>query len=185
MEDPLRIETERLILRPFELADAATVYALSTEPAYRQWLPSQLYADEAEAREALEFLIEQVAAPADPRRGPYVLAVDHRQDPMLIGHVGLSPYEGEVEIGFAIAEAYQRQGLAVEAVVATCRWAFDRFRLPRILAITAQSNEGSSRVLARVGFDHDDDQVMLFQGTEQAVRVYSLSPPVPGRAFTR
>jgi len=55
------------------------------------------------------------------RRKPsvgHVLAVDHRSDGVLIGHVGLSPlgddFEGDVEVGFAVAEAHQRQGFAVE-----------------------------------------------------------------------
>jgi len=172
-----RIETEALVLRPFELGDAATAYALSNEPASRQWLPSQVFADEVEARGVLKFLIDQYAAPADPRHGPYVLAVDHRSDGTLLGHVGLSPCEGDVEVGFAVAEAHQRQGLAVEAVIAACRWAFGRFGLPRILAIAAQSNQGSRKVLARAGFEHEVDRVMCFQATEQAVSVYYLSGP--------
>jgi RimJ/RimL family protein N-acetyltransferase len=172
-----RIETEALVLRPFGLGDAAVAYVLSNEPAFRQWLPSQVYADEVEACGALKFLVEKYAAPADPRLGPYVLAVEHQVDGSLIGHVGLSPFEGDVEIGFAIAEAYQRQGLATEGVVAACRWAFGRFGLTRILAIAAQSNQGSRRVLARAGFGHQEDRVMCFQGTEQAVSVYCLRGP--------
>ena len=174
-----RIETESLVLRPFELEDAAAVYAQSNEPSARQWLPSQVQTDETKARALLKFLIEQCAAPANPRHGPYVLAVEHRRDCVLVGHVGFSPlegeYEGDVEIGFAIAEAYQRQGLAVEAVSAACRWAFRKYGLPRILAIAAQSNPGSQRVLARARFEHREDRVMLFQGTEQAVSVYCLT----------
>jgi RimJ/RimL family protein N-acetyltransferase len=178
-----RIETEALVLRPFELGDAAAVYVQSNEPASRQWLPSQVQGDEAEARALLKFLIEQYAAPADPRHGPYVLAVDHRSDGALIGHVGLSPlgddFEGDVEVGFAVAESYQRQGLAVEAVIAACRWAFGMFGLPRILAIAAQSNHGSRKVLARAGFEHQVDRVMCFQAKEQTVSVYCLSGQRP------
>ncbi len=170
-----RIETDTLVLRPFGLHDAAAVYALSNEPSSQNWLPSQVQADEDEARGLLKFLIKQYAGPADPRRGPFVLAVDHRDDGALIGHVGLSPFEGEVEIGFAVAEAYQRQGLAVEAVIATCGWALGRFSLPRILAITAQSNRGSRKVLTRAGFEHQEDRVMCFQATDQTVSVYYLS----------
>lgn len=176
-EQVFRIETKSLVLRPFEIGDTAAAYTLSNEPSSRQWLPSQVYADEAEARRVLEFLIDQFAAPADPRRGAYVLAVDHRDDGTLIGHVGLSPFEGDVEIGFTVAEAYQRRGLAVEAVVAACRWAFGKFGLPRILGITAQSNQGSREVLARARFEHQVDRVMCFQGTDQAVSVYSLRRP--------
>jgi len=170
-----QIETDALVLRPFGLQDAAAVCALSNEPSSKKWLPSQVHADEDEARGVLRFLIKQYAEPADPRRGPLVLAVDHRDDGALIGHVGLSPFEGDVEIGFAVAEAYQRQGLAVEAVIATCGWALGRFRLPRILAITAQSNRGSRKVLTRAGFEHQEDRVMCFQATDQTVSVYYLS----------
>jgi ribosomal-protein-alanine N-acetyltransferase len=172
-----RIETEALVLRPFELEDAKAVYALSIEPASRLWLPSQVHADEVEARGVLQFLIAQYEASADPRHGPYVLAVDHRVDGTLIGHVGLSPFEGDVEVGFAVAEAYQRRGLAVEAVIAACRWAFGWFGLVRILGIAAQSNQGSRKVLFRAGFEHRTDRVMSFQGKEQAVSVYRLSGP--------
>jgi RimJ/RimL family protein N-acetyltransferase len=175
----VRIETDALVLRPFEREDAATVFALSTEPAYMRGLPSQVYADETESLGALEFLIAQFAEPADPRHGPYVLAIDHRGDDTLIGHVGLSPLKGEVEVGFAIGEAYQRRGLAVEAVDAACRWALSKFELPKILALTAHSNEGSRKVLARAGFEHQEDRVMPFQGTEQTVSVYSLLGPRP------
>lgn len=172
-----RIETETLVLRRFELGDAAAAFALSKESAYRRGLPSQVYADVIEARGVLKYLIEQFAAPADPRHGPYVLAIEHRRDGKLIGHVGLSPFDGEVEVGFAIAEAYQRQGLAVEAVVEACRYALGRFGLPRILAITARSNQGSRKVLARAGFEHHEDRVMCFQGKDQMVSVYYLFGP--------
>jgi ribosomal-protein-alanine N-acetyltransferase len=172
-----RIETEALVLRPFELGDAAAVYALSNEPGSRHWLPSQVQADEVGARELLESLIRHYTATADPRRGPYVLAVEHRGDGTLIGHVGLSPFAGDVEIGFAVAEAFQRRGLGVEAVTAACRWAFGRFGLSRILAIAARSNEGSRKLLARAGFEHLEDRVMCFQATEQPVSVYHLLGP--------
>lgn len=174
----LRIETDALILRPFELRDAAEVYAQSLESAAREWLPSQVLADEDEARGLLEFLIEQFTADADPRRVPLVLAVEHRGDGALIGHVGLSPLEedleGEAEVGFAIAEAFQGRGLAVEAVGAACRWALERFSLPRILAITAKANHASRKVLARVGFELQGDREMCFQGTDQTVCLYHL-----------
>jgi RimJ/RimL family protein N-acetyltransferase len=44
-----------------------------------------------------------------------------------------------------------------------------------ILGIAAQRNEASRRVLLRAGFEHAEDRVMCFQGTEQAVSVYGLS----------
>jgi ribosomal-protein-alanine N-acetyltransferase len=126
----------------------------------------------------LEFLVSQYAAPADPRRGASVLAIEHRSDGMLIGHVGLSPFDDDVEIGFAIAQGYQGRGLATEAIVAASRWAFETFGLARILGITSVANLASKGALTRAGFKHLGDRVMTFQGTEQSVSVYALSAGV-------
>ena len=174
-EPVIRIETEELVLRPLALEDAATFFVLSNEPAFRRGLPNQVYADEAEATRVVETLIRQFEDPADPRKGPYVLAVEHRVDGALIGHVGFSPLEeeglGDVEVGFAIAAAHQHRGLAVEAVTRACAWVADRFRLPEVVGLTASWNLPSKQVLLRSGFRPGGDRVMDFQGEEQPVSV--------------
>ena len=171
----LPLDTGSLLIRQFVQGDAEGLLRLSNEPMFRAWLPSQVYRDESHARSILEFLVAQYSSPANPRRGAYVLAIEHKADRTLIGHVGLSPIDADVEIGFAIAQGYQARGLAVEAIVATCRWAFEAFELDRFLAITASANFASKRALVRAGFVHQGDKVMRFQGTEQSVSVYALA----------
>ena len=166
--------TRSLVLRHIVPEDAAALLVLSNEPASRAWLPSQVYRDAEHARAAVEFLIAQAADPADPRLGPYVLAIEDRADGSLLGHVGFSPLDGEVEIGFSIAESRQGRGFATEAIVAAARWVFARFHLERIVAITDAANVASQRTLARAGFIHEGDRTMTFQGTEKLVRTYVL-----------
>ena len=168
----LPLETQSLSIRAFVPRDAAGIFLLSTEEGYRTWLPSQVYADESQARSVLEFLIAKYSDPGDPRIGPYVLAIEHRMDQALIGHVGFSPFEEDVEIGFAIAQAYQGRGLATEAVLAGTRWALEAFGLKRILGIAAAANEASRRTLENAGFVRERDSRMMFQGAEQMVSVY-------------
>lgn len=148
---------------------------LSNEETFRTWLPSQVYRDHAHALSVIEFLLSQYSTPGHPRHGPYVLAIVHRTDGALIGHVGLSPLDDEVEIGFAIARNRQRQGLATEAIVAASRWGFEAFGLDRILGITSAANIASRCALTRAGFAYVGDEVRHFQGTEQDVSVYALS----------
>lgn len=174
------IDTPSLRLRVFAPDDAAAAHRLSKEPAYRAWLSNQVYADEPEARSALEYLIGQCSDPGDPRHGPYVLAVEHQPDAVLIGHVGFSPLDSEVEIGFSIAEAYQRRGLATEAIVAASRWALEAFDLPRIVALAAASNMSSRSTLLRAGFLHAGDRSMEFQGAVQEVSLYALARAAGG-----
>ena len=173
--DPQPLETPSLLIRLFTPQDAPTMLVLSQEEPSRIWLPSQVYRDADHARSAVEYLIAQSLAPANPRLGPYVLAIEHRGDGALIGHVGFSALDDEVEIGFSIAQAYQGRGLATEALVAASRWALEAFGLERILGITAAANIASKRALARAGYVHQRDEMMNFQGTESMVSVYVLS----------
>lgn len=173
--DTLPLETRSLRLRHFVLGDAATALLLSNEDSSRAGLPSQVYRDHDHAISELEFLMSQYSTPGHPRRGPYVLAIEHRASSSLIGHVGFSPLDEDVEIGFSIAERYQRQGLAIEAITAASRWAFEVFGLTRVLGITYSANTASRRTLERAGFVHEEDKTMRFQGADHQVSVYALS----------
>lgn len=179
----LPLDTRSLLIRQFVPADAKGAFVLSNEDRFRTGLPSQVYRDESHALSVLEFLIGQYSTPANPQHGPYVLAIEHRAERTLIGHVGLSPIDDDVEIGFAIAQRYQGLGLAVEAVVAASQWAFATFALDRILGIAASTNIASKRTLLRAGFAHQGDKVMIFQGTEESVSVYALSAQMKQRGF--
>ncbi len=169
------IETQSLTLRPFVSDDATKVFRMSQEEGVRVWLPSQVYRDEAQAASVLDFLISQCSAPANPKVGPYVLGVQLRSSGELVGHVGLSPFGEDVEVGFAIEAAQQRKGLATEAVRAMCQWARGVFSLETILGITAERNVASQGVLLRAGFTWEKNDVMEFQGVEQPVMFFAFS----------
>lgn len=171
----LPLDTSSLHIRQVVLDDAKNLFVLSNEEMFRTWLPSQVYRDEWHARSVLELLIGQYSAPASPRRGAYVLAIDHKADRRLIGHVGFSPIDDDVEIGFAIGQRYQRRGLAVEAILAASHWAFEVFELGRIIGVTSSTNIASQRALVGAKFTHEGNKVMRFQGAEQLVSVYALA----------
>jgi len=170
----LPIETRSLLIRHLVPEDIASLFDLSHETAYRTWLPSQVFRDRDHADSVLDFLISQYLTPGHPGLGPYVLAVEHRGSGTLLGHVGFSPLDGDIEIGFAIAQAHQGQGYATEAIVAATRWALQAFELESILGITSAANVASKKTLLRAGFAHQREQTMDFQGTEQDVSVYAL-----------
>jgi len=146
---------------------------LNAEPSTSHWLPSHVYATKEEAESALGYLISCYSSPGDPRLGPYVLGVEHRQSGVLLGHVGFSPIHGEVEVSYAIAEASRGHGHGAEALIHSCKWAATAFNLPSILALTAASNVASRRTLERSHFVHERDTIARFQGTEQVVSRYS------------
>jgi len=173
----LPLRTPRLRLREFRLEDAPDIMRLNAEPSTRRGLPSHVYRDIDEATQAMGFLIACVASPGDPRRGPYVLAVEHGQTRELLGHVGGSPLDGEVEVSYAIAEAWRGHGYGTEALACFCERLSAAFGLSSLIAVTALENARSRRLLERAGFVHACDETMAFQGTQRDVSRYRWRSP--------
>jgi len=164
-----------VILRQFVPDDVPKVYAMSQEAGLRTWLPDQVYESEVQAREVLEFLIDTYRNPGSPVHAPFVLAVCLRKSLELVGHVGLSPLRGEVEVGYAIEERHQGRELASEAVQAMVSWALPRFDLPRVLGIVDTDNVASCRVLERAGFTLASEAAGSLHGRPGLIRTYHRS----------
>ena len=90
----------------------------------------------------------------------------------MLGHVGFSPFDGEVETSYAIAEASRGRGYGAEALLYACSWAAANFNLPGVLALTESDNTPSRRTLERAEFEHVEDKLMRFQGNQQLVSRY-------------
>jgi [ribosomal protein S5]-alanine N-acetyltransferase len=89
-----------------------------------------------------------------------------------IGMCGLIRRNGleDVDIGYALLPKFWSRGYAVEAAQATKAYASDVIGLTRIVAITDPANEGSIRVLEKIGLrfermvrlSADDIELKLF-----------------------
>lgn len=146
--------------------------ALNAEASTGRWLPSHVYASLEETSARLGDLISCDSSPGDPRLGAYVLAVEDLELGRLLGHVGFSPLDVDVEVSYAIAEAFRGRGLGAEALASACSWIAETWGVPRVLAVTASANAASRRVLDRAGFVLEGERVMLFQGGEAVVSRY-------------
>ncbi len=136
-----------VVLRSFVPQDAPKVHAMSQESGLRR-------------------------VPGSPVSAPYVLAVCLRGSSELIGHVGLSPLYGEVEVGYAIEEKHQGRGFASEAVGTMVNCALQRFDLPRVLGIVGKDNAASCRVLENAGFALTSEAMGSLHGRPGLIRTY-------------
>jgi RimJ/RimL family protein N-acetyltransferase len=92
-----------------------------------------------------------------------------------IGMCGLIKRDGldDVDIGYSFLPRFWSKGYAVEAALATIEYARNVIGLKRLVAITDPANEGSIRVLEKIGLrfekmvrlSEDDIDLKLF-GTE-------------------
>ena len=141
------IETERLVLRPFELGDVQDVYAYAQDEEWSRFLralPRPYELDDAERFIARQILLDRVARPA------WAAVVEGR----VIGGIGVRfDFEHRLaELGYSIARAEWGNGYCTEAARAVVDAAFrTRADLNRIHARADVQNTASQRVMEKVG----------------------------------
>lgn len=152
------METERLILRPFELADVEAAFGWFGDPAVMRFTPSGSDAsiEQTEVRLA-KYREHQIA------HGFSKWIILDRHSKLAIGDSGLfllSEY-GWIDFGFRLAQPYWGKGLASEAASAWLQAAFFELHLKRLTAIVHPENVASIRVLAKLRFREDRRDTVL------------------------
>ncbi len=145
------LETERLLLRPWRVADAVVQRELWTERDPR--VPPHRRID-ADGRPTVADLEESIRTNPPPWLIG-LLAVEREADGDVIGYCGLIDSgrgaEGEPELAFELLRRVWRQGYATEASLAVLDWARDSGH-QRLWATVWDWNTASRRVLAKLGF---------------------------------
>lgn len=154
----MNLETERLILRPWEDRDRAPLAAILGDPIVRRFYPSTATPEEVSAQ--IDYAIARTA-----ENGFHLAAAEHKADGKLVGLIGLArlsdrmrdaiPSHPEVEIGWQFDKAYWGQGLAPEGARAWLAHAWTVLKLPEVVAFTATVNTPSQRVMEKIGMVHD------------------------------
>jgi RimJ/RimL family protein N-acetyltransferase len=144
-----RVETPRLILRPWQPSDRAPFAALNADPRVMQFFPSTLTRDESDALagRAEAFLAEHNFG---------VLAAELRDTGEFIGYIGLwiptfdAHFTPCVEIGWRLAAAHWNRDLATEGAREILRhWSGP------VVSFTTVANLPSRRVMEKLAFTHD------------------------------
>jgi ribosomal-protein-alanine N-acetyltransferase len=141
------LSTERLLLRPFSLADAPVLQQLAGVREVSDntlTIPHPYTLDDA---------INWIATHQDnfDSGGGVTFAIDRKDE--LCGAIGLRiAHEHErAELGYWIAVPHWGQGFCTEAAESVVQYGFDVLKLHRIHAGHFQRNPASGRVMLKVG----------------------------------
>lgn len=145
-------QSKRLTIRPFSLEDIPKLYQMSQEEGMKTWIPDQVYQDLKHTTQTVSFLNSQIENDEDPSSNPIVFGIYINNNSSIIGHIGLSPAQNQVEIGYAIEDENQGKGYATEAVKCFTKWAFNTYNLDLLLGIVHPNNSGSRKTLSNGGF---------------------------------
>ena len=152
----IRIETERLVLRPIEPRDADAHIEMLGDPAVAAYLTSSGDPESREERwrQFASYLGHWQI------RGFGWFSVEEKETGDWVGRVGPWMPEGwpGLECGWSIARAYWGKGYAPEAAIASIKWTFDKFPdLPRIISVIDADNTNSQAVAKKIGEDMTDE----------------------------
>ncbi|MDO9378794.1 MAG: GNAT family protein [Nocardioidaceae bacterium] len=92
----------------------------------------------------------------------------------VVGHAGFHggpDDDGVVELGYWVAPHRRRQGFGAEALRLLVLWGRDDPRVRTLRACVAPSNDGSTRLVLRAGFEHRGEVEDEHDGTEAVLEL--------------
>ncbi|WP_152602448.1 GNAT family N-acetyltransferase [Planococcus sp. CAU13] len=162
----MKMETGRLYLREFRKDDWSAVHKYaSQEQASRNqpWGPNTI-------EETKKFVEEALADTKKTPRTRYIFAIVLKEQAELIGAVEItikSFANRAGEIGYIINPDHWGKGIATEAASVMIGFGFNELQLHRIYATCAPENEGSRKVLEKLGMHFEGrmrDHILLKEG---------------------
>lgn len=144
------VETERLVLRRFTLADADFMLALMNDPAWLRFIGDRGIRTNDDARD----YIQSSLLAGYERFGFGMYVTELKESGLAIGICGLlkKPALKDVDLGFAFLPKFWGKGYAFESASAVLALGKNSFGLTRIVAVTSPDNYNSIKVLEKLGF---------------------------------
>ena len=158
-----RIETDRLILRPLTLDDADTAYHGWTGDAkvaeYVSWLPHHSIDDTIEWLKDIEWRQDETGNIL--RSDYYIWGFVLKETGELFGSGGLIWEEAWqlFQVGYNIKKTHWNRGYTTEAMRAILKFAAVNLGLKKIAGGHAKENLASARVIEKLGFVYDRDDI--------------------------
>ena len=145
------LETERLVLRPWDESDAEDLFRMAKDP---QVGPSAGWPAHKSVEESREIIRNVLSKPG-------TFAAVRKEDGRVIGSIGLktgqdstSEKENEPEIGYWIGKDYWGNGYATEASRRLIRHAFEDCGAGAVWCCHYEGNRKSGRVIEKCGYSY-------------------------------
>lgn len=151
-----RIETDRLVIRPYAIEDVDGIYEVVSENGFYQYIPEEIPSRDG-VRQIIDWSIAQNRKNTPEKIYKFNLAIIHKEDKKIIGYCGLGPDDlgmGETEIYYGISSSYRKRGLAREAAHAALTYGFEVIGLKKIIAFADYRNLPSLKLLEKLGMKY-------------------------------
>ncbi|HDR6314419.1 TPA: GNAT family N-acetyltransferase [Bacillus thuringiensis] len=148
------LETERLVLRWFDIKDAPFILELVNDPAWIQFIGDKRIKN---LEDATKYILN---GPVDMynKMGFGLYLVERKEDLTPLGMCGLIKRDSleDVDIGFAFLEKFRSKGYGFESASAVIDYGVQKLGLKRIVAITTIDNINSGKLLEKIGLQFEE-----------------------------
>jgi [ribosomal protein S5]-alanine N-acetyltransferase len=156
----LIIETERLILRPFELSDAEALFEMDKNPEVHNYLWQKPVTDIQEVYDYIEMVQKQYLELGIGRFSTML-----KETGELIGWTGIKFVNDHIEngntnfydYGYRLNEKFWNKGYATEASIAWLKYGFETMKIDKMNAYTHFENGASNHILEKIGMKFMED----------------------------
>lgn len=172
------IDSQHLHLRLMTLDDAPALSALiCSSPSLHQWIdwchPS--FSQQEAEHFILATRVNWVKAAS------YGFAIIHQPTQQLVGMVAINefyPTFNMASLGYWIGDAFQRQGIAKEALKALAEWCFNYLQLTRLEIVCDPDNHASQQLIKACGAKQESlaRNRFLFNDKPKDGMIFSLIP---------
>ena len=151
MDRRVELTTERLNLRPLDMADAKDLFSYRSDRIinrYQGWIPSVI-------EDAEQFISTRVSPAINVNRTWFQFAVVLKTSGKVIGDIGLFFFDDDnmqVELGCTLDSRYQGYGYATEALREVIGFLFGTLYKHRLIATIDPENTKSINLFERLGF---------------------------------
>jgi ribosomal-protein-alanine N-acetyltransferase len=143
----MRIETERLLLRPLQAADAPAIARIWADSDFTRYMGGPRDFDKVRTSLEADALAEQ---PSQYDLWPVI----EKTSGVIVGHCGLLDKiideRTEVELVYVLAASTWSKGYATEIALALKDYAFTQLGLRRVVALIDPENTASEHVAIKV-----------------------------------
>ena len=147
----VKLETERLLLRPVTLDDTPGFFTLDSDPEVHRYLGNQPVTTKDQSAMMIQGILDQYQ-----RNGIGRLAIIEKKTGNFVGWSGLKYEEairdfGYYDLGYRLIRSFWGQGYATEAAIASLKWGYEEQGYADIYAAADADNVASNRILTKLG----------------------------------
>jgi [ribosomal protein S5]-alanine N-acetyltransferase len=152
-----KIETERLVIRPYQDEDAEALYQMTQEPGHFNYMPEEPPKSIKEIENLIRWSKDCNQKNTTDKIYKFNLAVFLKETGEFIGIGGLGPNDlnkDEVELYYSLVKKHQGKGYAKEIAHSVLDYGLNTIGLKKIVGLVHPENKPSVHIIQSLGMKY-------------------------------